>query len=142
MAGVYLMQDPETKENLYVGSSIHLRSRELEHRNPNFRNHAGFGKYIHKEGIAKKVVFTVLESVKHDDPETRKKLCRAAEFRWKKKIPCKFCEVFDGLCLQPEDVKREHKLMKREKRKDQISSKIRFCLVSYYIFEPVQNLRQ
>ena len=108
------MKDPRTNANLYVGSSIDIRTRKLYHCNPNSPNHGSFGKWLHKEGLADTVVMKVLESVVHSDREELKKLCRQREFQWKKKIPCKFCDVYDGLCLQEPEVQREHR---REIRK-------------------------
>jgi predicted GIY-YIG superfamily endonuclease len=140
MAGVYLMKNSETGEKLYIGSTIHLRSREMEHRNPNFPNHAAFGKYIHKEGLLDKLVMEVLEPVKHEDREMRKKLCRRQEFVWKKKIPCKFCEVYDGLSLQPKDVQLKHKLEKREATREHRRILAREYYKTY--FTPEKKIRK
>ena len=140
MSGVYLMKNSETGEKYYVGSSIDLRCRENYHRNPNSPNHAAFGKYIHKEGLVDKVVMVVLEPLKHDDREELKKLCRRQEFVWKKKIPCKFCDVYDGLSLQAEDVQREHKLEIREKSRDHRNAMAREHYKKY--FTPERKLHK
>ena len=134
------MKNSETGEKYYVGSSIDLRCRENYHRNPNSPNHAAFGKYIHKEGLVDKVVMVVLEPLKHDDREELKKLCRRQEFVWKKKIPCKFCDVYDGLSLQAEDVQREHKLEIREKSRDHRNALAREHYKKY--FTPERKLHK
>ena len=114
-SGVYVCSLGD--ENLYIGSSIDLKTREGNHRNPNFANHADFGKFIHANGLADKFEFKVLENLQHDDREELKKMCRKREFFYKKKLKSRFCLVYDGLCLQSEEVKQQHKQEKREKNR-------------------------
>ena len=125
MSGVYCAKHPTTNEVLYIGSSIDVAGRERNHRNPNFANHAAFGKFVHANGLAATIVFETLESIQHDDKKTLIRLCRKSEFKWKKSLSSKFCAVFDGLCLQPEEVILKHKMEKREATREHRNAQAR-----------------
>jgi len=107
-SGVYLIQNTENHEVLYIGSTIDLRNRERQHRNPDFKCHGPFGRWLHANNLAWKVRVVVLEPMQHEDREQLKKLLRRQEFVWKQRLSSKFGQN-DGLCQQPEEVQTAHK---------------------------------
>lgn len=98
--------DEAESEILYIGSTKNKHRRfDKEHRNPKYKGHADFGKWLHSGNLAK-VRFDILETINglHGKKLTHELLRK--EFIWKRKLtPQKFGKL-DGLSRQPLDVRR------------------------------------
>jgi hypothetical protein len=124
MAGVYKLEDEETREVYYIGSSVNLPRREGEHRDPQFPFHGPFGRWAHQNNVFPRIRLVVLEPLQHEDREQLKKLCRRREFIWKQQVSSKFGQN-DGLCEQPEVVQIAHrkKRIKEWRQKPEVAAR-------------------
>ena len=109
---------------LYVGSTVRRHRRwYYEHLNENYNGHGVFGRWIHDNELAEKIIFTVLEKVPlNEDREQMKKDLRRIEFSWKHKLPPQKFMRNDGLCEQCREtrlaIKREQDLAYRERNRE------------------------
>ena len=120
MSVIYAVRylDDAESEILYIGSTKNKHRRfEKEHRNPKYKGHADFGKWLHSGNLAK-VRFDILETIDGlRGKELAHELLRK-EFLWKRKLaPQKFGKL-DGLNRQPIEVQRAA-------RKEQASKYVR-----------------
>ena len=98
--------DEANPEILYIGSTKNKHRRfDKEHRNPKYKGHADFGKWLHSGNLAK-VRFDILETIEGLRGKKLTHELLRKEFLWKRKLaPQKFGKL-DGLSRQPLEVRR------------------------------------